>query len=148
MEVILKQDIPRLGYKDEIVTVKDGYARNYLIPRGLAIEATPSAKKQLQEIIKQRKHKEEKLRQEAINLAEQLKSVKITIGAKTSSKGKIFGSVNPVQIAEALKEKGFDIDRRNIVFKEGAIKEIGTYTAIINLYKDIKAEVVFEVISE
>lgn len=148
MEVILKQDIPRLGYKDEIVTVKDGYARNYLIPRGLAIEATPSAKKQLQEIIKQRKHKEEKLRQEAISLAEQLKSVKITIGAKTSSKGKIFGSVNPVQIAEALKEKGFDIDRRNIIFKEGAIKEIGTYTAIINLYKDIKAEVAFEVISE
>jgi len=148
MEIILKQDVPRLGYKDEIVTVKDGYARNFLIPRGMAIEATPSAKKQLQEIIKQRKHKEEKLRQEALNLAEQLKTVKLTIGAKASSKGKIFGSVNPVQIAEALKEKGFDIDRRNITFKEGAVKELGTYTAIINLYKDIKAEVAFEVISE
>ncbi len=148
MEVILKQDVPKLGYKDDIIKVKDGYARNYLIPKGLAIEATPSAKKQLEEIIKQRKHKEQRLREEAQQLAEKLKGIKLTIGAKTSSKGKIFGSINPVQIADALKEKGFDIDRKSISFKEEAIKEVGNYTAIISLYKDIKAEIPFEVISE
>ena len=99
MEIILKEDIPSLGYKDDIIVVKDGYARNYLIPKGLAIGATPSVKKAHIEILKQKAHKEEKIKNEALELAEKLKELKLTIGAKTSSKGKIFGSVNTIQVA-------------------------------------------------
>jgi large subunit ribosomal protein L9 len=148
MEIILKQDIPGLGYKDEVVVVKDGYARNYLIPKGLAISATPSIKKAHAEIIKQKAHKEEKIKNEAMELAERLKELKLTIGAKTSSKGKIFGSVNTVQVAEALKEKGYNIDRKNITFKEELIKEVGKYTALVRLHKEIQAEIPFEIIAE
>jgi large subunit ribosomal protein L9 len=148
MEIILKQDIPKIGYKDEIVTVKDGYARNYLIPKGFAINATASVKKAHVEILKQKAHKEEKIKNEASELAEKLNNISLTIGAKTSSKGKIFGSVNTIQIASALKEKGFEIERKNISFKEELIKEIGKYTAIIKLHKEIKAEVPFEIITE
>jgi large subunit ribosomal protein L9 len=148
MEIILKQDIQNLGSKDDIVTVKDGYARNYLIPKGLAIIATPSAKKMLAETIRQRAHKEEKLRQEALQLAEKMKGVKLTIGAKTSSKGKIFGSVNTIQIAEALNAQGFDIDRKNIFIKEEVIKEVGNYTAKVKLHKEVYVEIPFEVVSE
>jgi large subunit ribosomal protein L9 len=148
MEIILKQDIPGLGYKDEVVVVKDGYARNYLIPKGLAISATPSIKKAHSEIIKQKAHKEEKIKNEAMELAERLKELKLTIGAKTSSKGKIFGSVNTVQVAEALKEKGYNIDRKNITFKEELIKEVGKYTALVRLHKEIQAEIPFEIIAE
>jgi len=148
MEIILKQDIPALGYKDDIITVKNGYARNYLIPQGIGINATAAAKKQHAEILKQRKHKEEKIRSEAAVLAEKLADIKLTIGAKTSSKGKIFGSVNTIQIAEALKEKGFDLDRKNISIKDELIKEVGSYTATIRLHKEVKAEISFDIVAE
>ena len=103
MDIILKQDIPNLGHKDDIITVKDGYARNYLIPKGFAINCTPQARKVHEEIIRQRAHKEEQLKNEATALSEKLKDISLTIGAKTSTKGKIFGSVNTIQISEALK---------------------------------------------
>jgi large subunit ribosomal protein L9 len=148
MEVILKQDIPNLGYKDDIIKVKNGYAVNYLIPKGMAINATESAKKAHAEIIKQRAHKEAKIRQEAEALAENLKTLSLTIGAKTSSKGKIFGSVNSIQIAEALKEKGYEIDRKNITFKEDLIKEVGKYHAKIKLHKEVQIEIPFEIVAE
>jgi large subunit ribosomal protein L9 len=148
MEIILKQDIQNLGYKDDIIKVKDGYARNYLIPKGLAINATVGAKKVHQEILKQRAHKEEKVKKEAQTISEKLKTVSLTIGAKTSSKGKIFGSVNTIQLSEALKEKGFEIDRKNITIKEDLIKEIGKYTAKIRLHKEVQVEVPFEIVAE
>src|SRR4030042_5942234 len=147
MEVILKQDIPNLGYKDDIIRVKNGYAVNYLIPKGLAINATAPAKKAHAEIIKQRAHKETKIRQEAEVLAENLKTLSLSIGAKTSSKGKIFGSVNSIKISEALKEKGFDIDRKNITFKEDLIKEVGKYNAKIKLHKEVQVEIPFEIVA-
>jgi large subunit ribosomal protein L9 len=148
MEIILKQDIQNLGDKDDIIIVKDGYARNYLIPNGMAINATAGAKKVHQEILKQRAHKEEKVKKEAQVIAEKLKIVSLTIGAKTSSKGKIFGSVNTIQLSEALKEKGFDIDRRIITIKEDLIKEIGKYTAKVRLHKEVQVEVPFEIVAE
>jgi large subunit ribosomal protein L9 len=148
MEVILKQDMGNLGYIDDVVTVKNGYARNYLIPQGFAINATVAAKKQHTEILKQRQHKAEKLRAEATAIAEKLADVKLTIGAKTSSKGKIFGSVNTIQLAEALNAKGFNIDRKNISIKDDLIKEVGNYTANIRLHKEVKVEVPFEIVAE
>jgi len=148
MEVILIQDVPNLGSKDEIVKVRDGYARNFLIPQQFAIMASESARKVLAETVKQRAHKEEKLRSEAREMAAKIKDIKITVGAKTSSTGKIFGSVNNIQIAEALSAKGFDVDRRKIILKEDHIKEIGTYKARIKLYKEVETEMEFEVISE
>jgi len=148
MEIILKQDIQKLGNRDDIINVKDGYARNYLIPNGMAIHATPSAKKIHEEILKQRAHKEEQLREQAQEIVEKLKDVSLIIGAKTSTKGKIFGSVNTIQISEALAEKGFEIDRRNITIKEDIIKEIGNYSASIRLYKDVKVDIPFEIIAE
>jgi large subunit ribosomal protein L9 len=148
MEVILKQDINTLGSKDDIVTVKNGYARNYLIPNGFAINATASAKKVHAELLKQRAHKETKLKELALELAEKMKGLKISLGAKTSTKGKIFGSVNTIQIAEALAEKGFDIDRKNISIKEDIVKEVGTYTAKVKLHREVYVDVNFEIISE
>ncbi|MCX6257591.1 MAG: 50S ribosomal protein L9 [Bacteroidia bacterium] len=149
MQVILKEDIDKLGHKNEIVTVKPGYGRNFLIPKGLAILAIPSAKKVHEENIRQRVHKEEKIMLTAQQLAEQLKSKKLRIGAKTSSTGKIFGSVNTIQIAEAISKKGFEIDRKNIVIhEEDAIKEVGMYKATIKLHKDVKVDIEFEVFSE
>jgi large subunit ribosomal protein L9 len=148
MEIILKQDVPNLGYKDDIVTVKNGYALNYLIPKGFAISASGSALKAHNEILKQRAHKEEKIKQEAEQMAENLKGVTLSIGAKTSTKGKIFGSVNAIQIAEALQEKGFNIDRKNITFKEELIKEVGTYHAKIRLHKEVHVEIPFEIVGE
>jgi large subunit ribosomal protein L9 len=148
MEVILKQDVTNLGQKDDLVSVKDGYARNYLIPNGMAVTATESVKKMHTEIQKQRAHKEEKVRNEAMAVAEKLKNVSLTIGAKTSTKGKIFGSVNTIMIAEALVAKGYDIDRKNILIKDDLIKEVGTYTAKIRLHRDVHAEIKFEIISE
>lgn len=148
MEIILLQDIQNLGYKDDIITVKDGYARNYLIPKHMAINATASAKKIHSENLKQRAHKEEKVKQEAEALAGKLKEVNLVIGAKASTKGKIFGSVNTIQIAEALNAKGFDIDRKLISIKEELIKEIGKYTAKLRLHKEVQIEVPFEIVSE
>ena len=148
MEIILTQDVERLGSKDDIVKVKDGYARNYLIPQSKAVEATASAKKVLAENIKQRAHKEAKLKSEAQKIADQLINKKITIGAKTSSLGKIFGSVNTIQLAEAINKKGFEIDRKQIILPEDHIKEVGTYSAKIKLHKEVVIEVEFEVVAE
>jgi large subunit ribosomal protein L9 len=148
MEIILLQDVPKLGQKDDLVKVKNGFGRNFLIPQGLAIAATGSAKKIHSENLRQRAHKEEKIKVEAQALAEKLGEVKIIVGAKTSSSGKIFGSVNTIQIAEALKEKGFDIDRKSITLPEDQIKEIGSYKAVIKLHREVKVEVAFEIIAE
>ncbi len=148
MEIILKSDVPNLGYKDDIVNVKNGYALNYLIPQGLAITATGSALKSHKEIMKQRAHKEEKIRQQAQELGEQLKTITLSVGAKTSTKGKIFGSVNAIQIAEALQEKGYTVDRKSITFKEDLIKEVGTYHARIRLHKDVYVDIPFEIVGE
>ncbi len=148
MDIILKQDVPNLGHADDIVTVKDGYGRNFLIPQGLAVLATPSARKMHDENRRQKAHKEAKLREEAEALMSKIEGTKLTIGAKTSSKGKIFGSVNTIQIAESLKELGFEIDRKQISLKEELIKEVGTYTATVKLHKDVKVDVEFEIVSE
>lgn len=148
MKVILLQDVANLGSKDESVVVKDGYGRNYLIPQKMAILSTPSAAKVLAENQKQRAHKEAKLKEEALKMAEQLKTISITVGAKTSSTGKIFGSVNNIQIAEALKEKGFDVDRKQIMIKQDSIKEIGTHTVKIKLHREVVVEYSFDVVSE
>ena len=148
MEIILKQDISSLGNKNDIITVKDGYARNYLIPKGLATAATPSAKKVYEENIRQRAHKEEKLKNEALETLEKLKEIKLTIGAKTSSTGKIFGSVNTIQISEGLQEKGIKVERKNISITEDAIKQVGKYKAKVKLHKEVELEIDFEVVSE
>lgn len=148
MEIILLQDVNKLGQKDDLVTVKNGYGRNYLIPRGYAVAATASAKKMHAENLKQKAHKEEKIKAEAQQVAGKMNGVKLSLGAKTSSSGKIFGSVNTIQVAEALKEKGFDVDRRNITLPEDQIKEIGTYKAIVKLHRDVKVEIEFEIVAE
>ncbi len=146
MEIILLTDIANVGHKNDIVDVKPGYGRNYLIPQGYAILATKSAKKVLAENLKQRAHKEEKIKNEAAELAQKLESVKLTIGAKTSSTGKIFGSVNNIMISEKLQEQGYDVDRKKILVKE--VKEVGTYTATIKLHREVSVNVEFDVISE
>jgi large subunit ribosomal protein L9 len=148
MEIILKQDVNKLGQKDDTVIVKNGYARNYLIPRGFAIAATPSAKKVHKENLRQRAHKEEKIKQDALQIAKKMEGIKLVVGAKTSTSGKIFGSVNTIQIAESLKEKGFDIDRRNITLPEDQIKEIGNYKAVVKLHREVKIEIDFEIVAE
>lgn len=148
MEIILLQDVDNLGHKDEIVKVKPGYARNYLIPKGLAKIATESTKKVHLENIKQKQHKEQKLRSDAEAVANKLNGTKLTIITKTSSTGKIFGSVNTVIISEALEKIGFTIDRKNITIKSDAIKEVGTYEATIKIYKDIKVNITFDVVSD
>ena len=149
MEIILKQDVPNLGHKDDIVVVKNGYATNYLISQGMATMATPSAKKMHAENMKQRAHKEAKLREEAQALAEKLEGIQVTIATKVSSTGKIFGSVNNIQVADALNEKGYEIDRRNItIIGEDKLQEVGIYEAVVKCYKDIKATIKIEVVSE
>jgi large subunit ribosomal protein L9 len=148
MEIILLQDVTNLGSKDDMVVVKNGYGRNYLIPQKMAILATQSSKKVLSENLKQRAHKEAKLKEEALKQAEILKSISIVIGAKTSSTGKIFGSVNNIQVAEALKEKGFEVDRKQITIKEDSIKEIGKHTAKVKFHREVVVELEFEVVAE
>ena len=147
MEIILKQDIKKLGEKDDIVSVKPGYGRNYLIPQGFAALATSSAKKVLAENIKQAQFKQDKIKQDAEALAGKLDSVKLTIGAKAGESGKIFGSVNTIQIADALKKQGFEVDRRRITFEEEP-KFVGEFIANLNLHKEVKVQVPFEVIAE
>lgn len=147
MQIILKEDINTLGYKDDVVTVKDGYGRNYLLPQGKAVIATESAKKMLAENLRQRAHKLAKIKEEAEIAAEKLKDVTLTIGAKTSSSGKIFGSVTNIQVAEALDKAGFNVDRKIIYIKE-AVKEVGSYVATIKLHKEVSVEIPFEVVSE
>lgn len=148
MEVILLQDVANLGSKDDVVVVKNGYGRNYLIPQKLATLATPSSKKVLSENLKQRAHKEAKLKEEALKQAEILKTISIVVGAKTSTTGKIFGSVNNIQVAEALKEKGFEVDRKQITIKEDSIKEVGKHTAKVKFHRDVVVELEFEVVAE
>ncbi|MFB6340999.1 50S ribosomal protein L9 [Saccharicrinis sp. FJH2] len=147
MDIILKEDIIGLGYKDDIITVKDGYGRNYLIPQGKAVVATESAKKVLAENMKQRAHKLAKIKQEAEELAGKLGSVNLVVGAKTSSTGKIFGSVSNIQISEALEKEGYDVDRKLISIKE-AVKEVGKYKATLKLHKEVSVEIGFEVVPE
>jgi large subunit ribosomal protein L9 len=148
MEIILKQDVNKLGQKDDIVNVKDGYGRNFLIPRGFAVAASTSAKKMHTENLRQRAHKEEKIKEAARVIAEKMTGVKLVVGAKTSTSGKIFGSVNTIQIAESLKEKGFDIDRRSITLPEDQIKEVGNYKAVVKLHREVKVEIDFEIVGE
>jgi len=147
MEIILKQDIKGLGEKDDVVTVKPGFGRNYLIPQGFAALATSSAKKVLAENLKQAAFKQDKIKKDAEGIAERLTSVKLSIGAKAGESGKIFGAVNTIQIAEALKAQGFDVDRRRITF-ETEPKFVGEYVANLNLHKEVKVQVPFEVIAE
>ncbi|HIT49375.1 MAG TPA: 50S ribosomal protein L9 [Candidatus Coprenecus stercoripullorum] len=149
MEIILKQDVPNLGHKDDIVNVRNGYATNYLIPQGMATLATPSAKKVHAENLRQRAHKEAKLREDASALASKLSGITLRLTANVSSKGKVFGSVNNIQIAEALAARGFDIDRRNIAIAgTDVIKETGIYDVTVKCYKDIKADLKVEVAGE
>ena len=147
MEVILKEDIQNLGYKDDLVNVRKGYARNYLIPQGKAIIASESAKKVLAENQKQRAHKLAQIKADAPAIADKMEGVSLTIGDKTSSTGTIFGSVTHIQIAEALNEKGFEIDRKLIQIKD-QVKEVGKYTAVVKLHKEVSVEVPFEVVAE
>ena len=146
MEIILKEDIAGLGYKNDIVKVKDGYGRNYLIPQGKAVIATESAKKVLAENERQRAHKLAKIKADAEALAAKLNGVKVTISAKVNEDGTIFGGVGAAQVAEALAAKGFEVDRKAIVAE--TVKAVGEYTATINLHKEVKAEVAFEVVAE
>lgn len=148
MDIILKQDVNNLGNKDEIVKVKEGYGRNFLLPKGLGILASESNRKVLAETQRQRAHKEEKIRTEAQAMATKLTSTTIQVGAKVGETGKIFGSVNAIQIAEALKKQGHEVDRKHITIDSESIKQLGTYTAHIKLYKDIKVDVEFEVVAE
>jgi len=149
MEIILKQDVNNLGHKDDIVKVKPGYAVNYLIPQGYAILATESAKKVHAENLRQRAHKEAKIREEATALAASLEGKEVKIATKVSSTGKIFGSVNNIQVAEALAAEGFEIDRRNIVIVNAEkVTEVGTFDVIVKCYKDIKADIKMTVVPE
>ena len=147
MEIILKEDVQNLGYKNDIVTVKSGYGRNYLIPTGKAVIASPSAKKMLAEELKQRAHKLAKIKQDAQELAAKMEGTALTIATKVSSTGTIFGSVGSIQIAEELEKLGFQVDRKTIVVKD-AVKEVGSYKAIVRLHKEVSVEIPFEVIAE
>jgi large subunit ribosomal protein L9 len=149
MEIILKQDMQNLGYENEVVKVKNGYARNYLIPQGMAILATSTNKKILAEVNKQKSFKEQKLRKEADTMAQLLNKIVLKIGAKAGTSGKIFGSVNAIQIVDALKtQHGYEIDKRKVSVDGESIKELGSYKSTVSLYKDIKAELKFEVVAE
>ena len=146
MEIILKEDVVTLGYKNDIVTVKSGYGRNYLIPPGKAVIASPAAKKMLAEELKQRAHKLEKIKKDAEAVAESLKEVSLTIATKVSATGTIFGSVSNIQIAEELAKLGHNVDRK-IIFVKG-VKEVGSYTATVKLHKEVSVEIPFEVVAE
>jgi len=146
MEIILKEDVVNLGYKNDIVTVKSGYGRNYLIPTGKAVIASPAAKKMLAEDLNQRAQKLEKIKKDAEALAEQLKEVSLTIATKVSATGTIFGSVSNIQIAEELAKLGHNVDRK-IIFVKG-VKEVGSYTATVKLHKEVSVEIPFEVVAE
>lgn len=148
MEIILKQDVKGLGYKFDLVTVKNGYGRNYLIPQGIGTLATESAKKMHAETMKQRSFKEDKLRKEATASAEKLAGVTLKVGAKAGEQGKIFGSVTNIQLADALQKAGYNIERKNIELTGDGIKQLGNYTAKVRLYKEIVANINFEVVAE
>ena len=147
MELILIEDVAGLGYKNDIVSVKKGYGRNYLIPQGKAVIASESARKVLAENLKQRAHKLAKIKADAEELAAKLAPVALTIATKVSATGTIFGAVTNIQIAEELAKLGFEIDRKTIVVKE-TIKEVGSYTATVKLHKEVSVEIPFEVVAE
>ncbi|MBI3510159.1 MAG: 50S ribosomal protein L9 [Bacteroidetes bacterium] len=149
MEVILKQDIRNLGYKDDVVNVKPGYGRNYLIPRGLALLADASAKKVHSENVKQRAHKEAKVKAEAEANAKKLSEMTVKVATKAGENGKIFGSVTAVQLNEGLRQQGFDVDRRNITIENAdTVKTLGVYNAKVRLHKEVVAQFKFEVVAE
>ncbi len=148
MEVILKKNVDKLGYANDVVSVKPGYGRNFLIPQGYAVLATASAKKAHEEMMKQKSHKETKLVAEAEAIAAKIAELTVTILTKAGENGKIFGSINTVQLAEALKKEGFDIDRKSLKIKDEPIKEIGSYEAEAILFKGVKQTFKFEVVSE
>lgn len=139
MEVILKKNVDNLGYTNDVVTVKPGYGRNFLIPQGYAVLATASAKKAHAEIMKQKSHKDSKILAEAQELGTKLEGTTVKIVTKAGEKGKIFGSVNTIQLSEALKAEGIDVDRKSLKIKDEPIREVGTYEATANLHKDVKA---------
>lgn len=147
MYIILKEDVQNLGYKDDVVFVRDGYGRNFLIPQGKAVIASESAKKVLAETLKQRAHKLEKIKTLAQTVATKLEGVKLTITTKCSENGKIYGSVNNIQLAEELAKLGIEVDRKAIVIKEAA-KEIGSYVAVVKLHKEISVELPYDVVAE
>jgi large subunit ribosomal protein L9 len=147
MEIILKQDVKNLGYKDDVVKVKAGYGRNFLVPQGLAAIADEKGKKILAENVKQRAHKEAKVQAEAEKTALKLKDILVQVPAKVGESGKIFGSVTSVQLHDALKKLGYEVDRRNITMAEEAIKSVGTYIADVRLHKHVVAKVSFEVVA-
>jgi len=148
MEVILKRDLDRLGSANEIITVKNGYGRNYLIPRGLAVLATESAKKVHAENERQQAHKAAKVQEDAQAVADKLAGTKLIVSTKAGEKGKIFGSVNTIQLADALSKEGYDIDRRNISIIDEPIKELGSYKATVKVHKAISVEIDFDVVQE
>ena len=149
MEVILKQDVMNLGFTNEKVNVKPGYARNYLIPQGIAVPATEANKKVLAENLKQKAHKEAKIKKSAEDLSENLKNITVKIGAKAAESGKIYVSVNAIQIAQALKEQfDFEVDRKKIHVDHEHIKEVGTYKARVILHKEVAVEITLEVVAE
>lgn len=148
MEVILKKNVDNLGYTNELVTVKPGYGRNFLIPQGYAVLATASAKKAHAEVMKQKAHKESKILDEAQALGQKIEATSVKIVTKAGEKGKIFGSVNTLQLSEALKAEGVEVDRKSLKIKDEPIRELGSYQATANLHKDVKAAFTFEVVAE
>ncbi len=148
MQIILIQDVEKLGQKDDIITVKDGYARNYLIPKKMAIIASPSALKVIAENKRQQAHKEAKLKGNAETLATQLGSLKLTIGVKASTTGKIFGSVTPLMISEAINKNGYEIERKQVVVADDHIKEVGNYTIRVKLHREVFVEIPLEIVAE
>ena len=148
MQIILKENIEKLGAKDEIVNVKPGYARNFLIPRGYAVAATESALKMHAENLKQRAHKETKILAEAQATAEKIGGLSIKLSTKASDTGKIFGSINTIQLSEALAKEGFNIDRKSISISEEHIKMLGAYEAKVKLHREVSATFSFEVVAE
>ncbi len=148
MELILKEDVQNLGFKDDLVKVKNGYGRNYLIPQGLATLATPSAKKVLEENLRQKAHKEKKIIDEANKTAEALKQLEVKIPAKVGAAEKLFGSVTTIDLAAALEKEGHEIDKKYISIKGGAVKRTGPYEAQIRLHREVIVEFPFEVVAE
>jgi len=148
MEVILKKDVDHLGYKNELKSVKAGYARNFLIPKGMAIVANTANKKVLEENVRQRTVKDAKIVEELQKISDVLSAETVKVGAKVSSKGKIFGSITTIQISDAISKLGHTVDRKNISVKEDSIKEVGTYTAKVKLHKEVEFDLNFEVVEE
>lgn len=147
MDIILKEDVKGLGYKNDLVTVKSGYGRNFLIPQGMAIIASTSNMKMIQENVRQASHKAEKIKGDAQAIADSIGDLTLEIKTKAGESGKIFGAITALQVADALKEKGFDIDRKKINF-EGSIKELGEYKVMLDLHKEVHHEITINVVSE